>query len=96
MFKMDNTVIVQETEKVLARIEVTAYDNRTMKSESLVIFAELTSEEQDASTVAKRALKEMGYLYQGISNVVTTSLPYNTEQAWHLGKKKEDEDLRIY
>lgn len=96
MFKMDNTVIVQETEKVLARIEVSAYDNRTMKSESLVIFAELTSEEQDASTVAKRALKEMGYLYQGIADVVTTSLPYNAEQAWHLGKQKEEDDLRKY
>jgi len=96
MFRMKNTTITQEDEKVLARIETLAYDNRTGKTETLVIFCELTSEEQDASTVAKKALGVLGYIYQGIQDVETTSLPYNTEQAWHLGKKKEEADLRKY
>ena len=96
MFRMNKTVIIQEDEKVLARIETLAYDNRTGKTETLVIFCELTSEEQDASTVAKKALGMLGYIYQGIQDVETTSLPYNAETAWKLGKQKEETDLRKY
>lgn len=93
MFKMEKMTIVQQTEKVLAKVDVTAYDNRTGKEESLVLYAELTSEDQDAVIVAKRALKELGYLYLGISNVETTSIPFDAEGFFLAGKDKEAEDL---
>ena len=93
MYRMEKTVIIQETEKVLARIEVDAFDNRTQKTETLVIFTELVNEEQPASDVAKKALKELGYLYQGVKDVETTTVPFDAEGFYYAGKDREAEEM---
>ena len=93
MYKMEKTTIIQVTEKIFAKIDVRAYDNRTGKQEKMIVFAELTSEDQDALVVVKNALKELGYQYAGIDNVDTTSMPIDAEGFYLAGKDKEAEDL---
>ena len=93
MFRMDNTVIVQEQEKVYAKADVIAYDQRSKKEEHLTVFCELTFEEQDVKPIAERALKELGYLYLSITNVETTSVPFDAEGMFLAGKDLEQEIL---
>lgn len=93
MFRMSKNVLVQEKEKVLAKVEATAFDQRTKKEENLILYIELTAEEQDAKPIVERGLKSMGYSYLGITNVETTSVPFDAEGMFLYGKEQEQKDL---
>lgn len=93
MFRMEKTVISQTTEKVMARVDVSAIDRRTQEKVEMIIFCELTEKEQNVKPIVERALENLGYLYYGISNVDTTSVPFDAEGMYLTGKEKEQEDL---
>ena len=86
---MTDDVIVQCNEAVMARAEVNAQDRRSGKRVNMVIYCELTAEEQDVKPIAERALKIMGYNYLGINDVETTTYPMNAEQMFNFGKSME-------
>lgn len=94
MYKMDKTVLVQTTEKVLAKATAKAYDLRSQKEEIIFIFCELTEKEQDAKPIVERALQNMGYQYMGMVNVETTTVPFDTEGMFMYGKEREEKDLQ--
>ncbi len=89
MFKMDDMTITQCTDKVLARVEADAIDQRNGKEENLILYIELTAEEQNAKPIVERALRNLGYLYNGITNVETTSVPFDAEGMFLFGKECE-------
>lgn len=94
MYRMENDTIIQETDKVLAKACVRAYDERARKEVHLTIFCELTSEDQDVKPVAERAMRNLGYTYTGMDSVDTTSVPFDAEGFYLAGKDKEREDLK--
>lgn len=93
MFRMSNDTIIQETEKVIAKASVIAFDERAKKEVHLTFFCELTSDEQDVKPIAERALRYLGYSYLGIDYVDTTSVPFDAEGMYLAGKDKEQADL---
>ena len=94
MYRMDKTVLIQTTEKVVAKVSAHAFDQRTQQKENLIVFCELTEKEQDAKPIVERALAKMGYLYLGIDDVDTTTVPFDTEGMYLFGKECEQKDLR--
>lgn len=93
MFRMNKNVMIQENDKVLARVEAIAFDQRTKEQVNLIVYIELTAEEQDAKPIVERGLKSMGYSYLGITNVETTSVPFDAEGMFLYGKEQEQKDL---
>lgn len=89
MFTMKGTIVTQITEKVLSRVEVEAYDNRTRKIEQLTLYIELTEQEQEEKPIIERACSKLGYTLIGWTHNVTTSVPFNAETMWHKGKHLE-------
>ena len=87
MYKMNKNIIIQETEKVLAQVELSAYDNRTGQVEDFVLYCELTAEDQDALPIVNRALKCLGYQNCGIKNVVTASMPFDAKECFYKSTK---------
>ncbi len=93
MFRMDNTLIIQTTEKVIAEVQAIAYDLRTQKRVNLVIYCELTENNQDVKPIIEHVLERMGYQYMGIGDVITTSVPFDALEMYETGIEKEKEDL---
>ena len=89
MYNMDRNVIVQSTEKVIARVQLNAFDNRTKKVEEYYLYCELTEEEQDVTPIVNRALKCLGFQNSGIINVETTSLPFDAQESFKQGLAAE-------
>ena len=89
MFKMVGTTIIQTKDSVMATAEVIAKDRRTGEQVTMTIFCELTEIDQDVKPIAERALKVMGYDYNGINNVDTTTFPMNCEEMFKAGKALE-------
>lgn len=89
MFRMEGTIITQLTEKVLSRVEVKVYDNRTRMNEQLTLYIELTEQEQEEKPIIERACNKLGYTLIGWTKKVTTSVPFNAETMWHKGKHLE-------
>lgn len=92
MYRMENATIFQDDAKVLAKAEVIAYDNRANEQVNLTVYIELTEQEQEEKPIIERVLRGLGYTYHGITNVVTTSVPFNAEQMWRYGKQLEPTD----
>ena len=89
MFRMEEYVVIQETQKTVARVGLLAFDNRSRKEAALILYVELADESESVKPYAEKALKEMGYILLGISEVETASIPFDTEVAWEKGKKSE-------
>lgn len=94
MYHMDQNVIVHETEKTVARATIIAFDNRSRKEVSLVIYVELEDETDSVKPYAEKALKEMGYTLLGISDVETATIPFDAEVAWEQAKEREEAQKR--
>ena len=89
MYRMTDDVIVQCNEAVMARAEVNAQDRRSGKRVNMVIYCELTAEEQEVKPIAEKMLRVMGYNYLGMGDVDTTTYPENCEQMYNFGKTLE-------
>lgn len=96
LVKMKDATIVQEFDNVICKCLVFAGDKRTGKKEHLTIFVELTAEDQEPKVIVERILKRLGYYFYSFDiDPETTTIPFDAEKLFELGKQKELEDLRL-
>jgi hypothetical protein len=91
---MEDTRVIQDIDIVIAKCEVQALDLRSDKVEHLTVFVQLTADEQDAKPIVERALRKMGFSYCGMDDVETTSVIFNGDGLYALGKEQDKKSLR--
>lgn len=92
--KMNGTAIVQEIERVICKCEVKAFDKRTARSLKLLMYVELTDEEQEPKPIVEKILNKLGFSYYGFeSTPITTSVNNDAEELFKIGKAQEEKDL---
>ena len=88
-FRMDKMIIIQDSMKDVARVNLIAYDNRTKQEVNLVLYVEIVDKDQNVKPIAENALEKLGYAYLGITDVEVVSVIFDCESAWEHGKESE-------
>lgn len=92
--KLKDTTIVQEFDNVICKCQVHAMDKRSGEKEHLTIFVELTEQEQEPKVIVEKILRKLGYYFYSFDiDPETTTIPFDAEKLFELGKAKEIEDL---
>lgn len=90
MLKMHDHIIVSQKAFELAKIEVIAFDNRDPNRDDieLTLYVRMNSDD-DPKPIAETILTALGFSYLRISNVSGTTVTFDCEKLFSLGKAHE-------
>ena len=86
MLRMNDTTIIAETNKVIAKILTKAWDQRSNKMVDLTLYIELRDEEDEPKPHVEKILSKLGFINQGIINVQMVDVTYDCEKLFLANK----------